>query len=93
MTIETIIAQLNRIAADSDYDIFKSKSEIWLTINDFIGFDDSWEETFREFEDADAVIEVLAWLRDNADSVEDTFCRRYHFGDWTVVVGYTSHDI
>ena len=42
MTIENIIAQLDRISADSDYEI--DGNHIDLTINDFDGFDDHWSE-------------------------------------------------
>ena len=91
MTIETIIAQLDRISADSDYDI--SDNHIDLTIDDFEGFDDDWCEVDREFVDADAVEEVLEWLEENADCVDGDFYHYYHFGEIVVEVGYTSFDI
>ena len=91
MTIETIIAQLDRISADSDYDI--SDNHIDLTIDDFEGFDDDWCEVDREFVDADAVEEVLEWLEENADYVDGDFYHYYHFGEIVVEVGYTSFDI
>ena len=91
MTIETIIAQLDRISADSDYDV--SDNHIDLTIDDFEGFDDDWCEVDREFVDADAVEEVLEWLEENADCVDGDFYHYYHFGEIVVEVGYTSFDI
>ena len=91
MTIETIIAQLDRISADSYYDI--SDNHIDLTIDDFEGFDDDWCEVDREFVDADAVEEVLEWLEENADCVDGDFYCYYHFGEIVVEVGYTSFDI
>lgn len=91
MTIETIIAQLDRISADSDYSI--SDNHIDLTIDDFEGFDDDWCEVDREFVDADAVEEVLEWLEENADCVDGDFYHYYHFGEIVVEVGYTSFDI
>ena len=91
MTIKTIIAQLDRISADSWYDV--DGNHIDLTINDFEGFDENWSEIDREFVDADAVGEVLEWLEENADCVDGDFYHCYHFGDIVVEVGCTSFDI
>ena len=91
MTIETIIAQLDRISADSWYDV--NDNYIELTIDDFEGFDANWNEVEREFVDEEVVAEVLNWLRENADSIDDNLYRYYHFGDIVVEVGYTSFDI
>lgn len=91
MTIENIMTQLDRISADSSYDV--ANNYINLTIDDFEGFDDDWSEVDREFVDADAVEEVLNWLEKNADSVDGDYYYYYHFGDITVKVGYTSFDI
>lgn len=91
MTIETITTQLDRISADSWYDV--TDEYIDLTINDFEGFDDEWSAVARELVDADAVAEVLEWLEEKADRVDDDFYRCYHFGEIVVEVGYTSFDI
>ena len=91
MTIKTIIAQLDRISADSWYNV--DDNNIDLTINDFEGFDENWSEIDREFVDADAVGEVLEWLEENADCVDGDFYHCYHFGDIVVEVGCTSFDI
>ena len=91
MAIENIFAQLDRISEDSWYDI--TDNRIDLTINDFEGFDENWSEIDREFVDADAVEEVLQWLEENADYIDDVFYRRYHFGEIVVVVDYTSSEI
>lgn len=91
MTIETITTQLDRISADSWYDI--EDNRINLIINDFEGFDEEYSEIFREFVDADAVEEVLEWLEKNADYIDNYLYRLYHFGNIVVEVGYTSFDI
>ena len=91
MTIETIIAQLDRISTDSYYDV--SDNHIDLTIDDFEGFDEDWHEIDREYDDPEAVEEVLEWLEENADFVDGDFYRYYHFGEIVVEVGYTSFDI
>ena len=91
MTIQTILAQLDRISADSNYEV--TDNHIDLTIDDFEGFDEDWSEVDREFVDEDAVNEVLEWLEKNADCVDGSLYRYYHFGDIVVEVGYTSFDI
>ena len=91
MTIEKIIAQLNRISADASYEIMDNRID--LTIDDFEGFDNDWSEIFRDFVDEKAVNEVLEWLKKNADYVEDDYYCDYHFGNIVVEVGYTSYDI
>ena len=91
MTIEIITTQLDRISADSWYEI--TDNRIDLTIDDFEGFDENWDEVDREFVDEDAVEEVLKWLKENADYVDDNLYRDYHFGDIVVEVGWTSFDI
>ena len=91
MTINNITNQFDRISADSWYDV--NDNRIDLTINDFEGFDANWREIEREFVDADAVENVLEWLKENADRVDGDFYRYYHFGDIVVKVEYTSYDI
>ena len=91
MTIETILAQLDRISADSYYDV--NDNHIDLTIDDFEGFDEDWSEIYRELVDEDAVEEILKWLEENADYVDGDFYRYYHFDEIVVEVGYTSFDI
>ena len=91
MTIKTITEQLDRISADSWYDVYDN--HIDLTINDFEGFDEDWSEVEREFVNEDTVDEVLEWIKKNADYADGNFYRYYHFGDIIVEVGYTSFDI
>ena len=91
MTIEMLTPMFDRIAADSWYEVVGSR--ISLTINDFEGFDEDWCEVEREYEDAEAVREVLTWLVEHAEQVTGDLYRSYWFGDIEVEVGYTSFDI
>ena len=91
MTIEKILAQLDRISADSWYKI--KDNLIDVTIDDFDGFDKNWREIDREFVDEDAIDEVIEWFDENADYDDGEFYARYHFGDILVCVHYTSEDI
>jgi hypothetical protein len=92
--LEKIIAMLGKIhEEDGWYRVKADKNYIGLTINDFDGFDDEWAEEEHEFEDLEAVEEVLEWLEENADYQEGDLYISYHFGEIEVVVGYTSFDI
>ena len=91
MIMKDITTQLDRILKDAEYSVCNNK--ISLTIYDFDGFDDDYCEIEREFEDAEAVEQVLEWLEENADYEEGDFYTYYHFGDIVVEVGYTSFDI
>ena len=86
MTIELITNQLDRISADSWYDV--TDNHIDLTINDFDGFDEDWNEIDREFVDEDLVDEVLEWLEKNADYVDRDFYHYYYFGEIVVEVEF-----
>ena len=91
MTIEKILAHLDRISADSWYKI--KDNLIDVTIDDFDGFDKNWREIDREFVDEDTIDEVIEWFDENADYDDGEFYARYHFGDMLVCVHYTSEDI
>lgn len=81
MNNEIIIAKFNNISVDSSWDKV-TDDYIVLTINNFDWLDDE-----------KAVEEVLEWLEENADFVENDFYDYYHFGDIVVEVGYTAFDI
>lgn len=81
MNNEIIIAKLNNISADSSWDKV-TDDYIVLTIYNF-----DWLDNEK------AVEEVLEWLEENADFVENDFYDYYHFGDIVVEVGYTAFDI
>jgi len=80
MTIEKIIAQLDRISKDTTYEVIGN--HIDLTFNDF-----------EDFVDEKTVNEVLEWLEKNANYVKNKCYYFYHFDDIVVEVGYTSYDI
>lgn len=91
MTMNEITAKLDTISTDSYYNVHGNRID--LTIEDFVGFDDSWDEIFRDFEDEEAVENVLDWLEENADHYEHNLYTDFYFGDIVVCLGYTSFDI
>ena len=67
-------------------------TDLHLTVNDFEGFDEEWDEVFREY-DEDAVDALLDTLEEEALFSEGDYYRCHHFEEFTVQVGYTSFDI
>lgn len=73
-------------------DGFQPGNEYHITLEDFEGFDENWSEIMRDFNDEE-MIDALFDLLHQADEIEDDFYVRYHFADFSVVVGYASYDI
>ena len=93
MTIEKIIEMLDKISEDSFYWVYEEFKEIKLTIEDFGGFNEDWREKDRDLEDPKGVEEVLAWLEQKADFIDDEWCTEYHIGEIVVTVDYASSSI
>ena len=91
ITIEMITAQLDAVAQDVTYWI--GEGTIFVTIDDFEGFDENWSEIDRELVDADAVDAMLEWMQANADHYTDDYYLVCQFGDLEVSIGYSSFDI
>ncbi len=90
-TMEMIIARLEALAEDITFEV--TDTDIEVTIEDFAGFDEEWEEVERELVDAEAVEAFEEWLEAEAESIEGDMYRYYHFAGCTVCVGYASFDI
>ena len=70
-----------------------SKGLIHLTVDDFLGFDENWDEIYREFDDEDAVDEFLEALEVECNEASGDYYRTYYFDEFAVKVGYSSMDI
>lgn len=64
-----------------------------LTIEDFNGFDEDWNEIEREFENDEAVNALLAWLNANYTKRNANLYVHYIFPDFQLTVGYASFNI
>ena len=64
-----------------------------LTLEDFDGFDDNWNEIEREYENEEAVDALLDWLEANCTEREDNLYIHYVFPDFQLTFGYASFDI
>lgn len=90
MNKEKLMELLNNANADVDFE-FTEENFLDVTINDFEGFDEEWNEISREYVNAQAVENVLDFL--NQFNCEGDFYRVYQVDELLVQVGYTSFDI
>ena len=91
---EMIMARL--MASDDAYIDYTRNTdrgaEFHITLNDFEGFDEDWNEVEREYADPE-MVDALEELLEQADEVEGDYYRAYRFEGFSVVVGYASYDI
>lgn len=75
----------------NDLDIIKIDDRVLVTINDFKGFDEDWEEIDREVNFNEE--NFYNFLKESCISYEEDFYNTYVFEDFQVEVGYASYDI
>lgn len=86
-----IIDRLTALGDDVEFSV--SGDTIHATLQDFAGFDSSWREIEREFDDEDAVDAFIEWCEDTADTYTADMVTDFHFGSVTLWLGYASADI
>ena len=91
MTRDDVMALLATIDNDASLWVM-ADGTIDVTINDFDGFDDNWDEVYRDY-DIDAVDRVYDTLKTAAVSVTGTLYTTFDMGGFSVVWGYASYDI
>ena len=91
MTLEMITNKLDTVREDVEYTVFGDLIDV--TILDFEGFTEDWEEVERQLEDGEAVNRVLDWLEEHADRVEGHYYKDLYFGEYKLTIGYASFDI
>lgn len=91
MTRTELINTLNALGDDVFYSEYKNTFNV--TINDFEGFDDDWNEIDRDFDNPQAVEDFEETLKNECNHFEDDFYRNYYFDDFTVCLGCASYDI
>ena len=64
-----------------------------LTLEDFEGFDDDWNEVEREYVNEKAVDALLDWLEANYTERKSNLYIHYVFPDFRLTFGYSSFDI
>ena len=80
-------------ACKNDVDFFEEDRMIDLTIIDFEGFDDNWNEVMWDYDNPNAVDALLDWLNANCVSKVDDLYTTYSFDGFAVHLGYASFDI
>ena len=88
---DTLMTLIN--ACENDVYFFKEDRMIDLTINDFEGFDNNWNEIMRDYDNPNAVDALLDWLNANCVSKVNELYITYSFDGFAVKVGYASFDI
>lgn len=91
--LELVLAKLDELGADVEYFVTEDKKEVHVTLQDFEGFDDDWEEIDREYDDAEKVDAFEEWLEEQCEQHSGDFYQYFGFGDFVVVLGYASFDI
>lgn len=75
----------------NDLDIIEIDNRVLVTINDFKGFNEDWEEIDREVNFNEE--NFYNFLKENCISYEEDFYNTYVFEGFQVEVGYASYDI
>ena len=89
---EMLVMVLDRLSDSGDCLFFVDGTEFDVTMCDFEGFDDEWEEVMRDYEDQE-MVDAFFELLDRADRVEGDYYRTYYFEDCSLELGYASYDI
>ena len=93
MTREMVMELLATAGADLSVWEYSDGSQISVTVEDFEGFSDDWDEIDRELDDEELVGSIEEQLEASALSVSGDFYRYFEFDCFTVVWGYASFDI
>ena len=90
ITSSEIVSRASEILSSDDYSISVSGKDVWITFEDFVGFDENWCEKFRKITDEDAIDEFEEWVASNC--VKN--CHRvYEFDGCVVHISWSSEDI
>lgn len=88
----TKVEVMEMLATVKDIEVYESKDCIEVTVLDFEGFDEDWDEIERDYDD-EAIDKLTTWLEAHADRVEGDFYVYFYFEDCEVCFGYASMDI
>lgn len=92
MTKEQIIEVINSLGEDVTY--FYYKGVLHVTLEDFGGFDENWNEIERDYDNPEAVDNFLTMLEKDSRSYDnDGYYEIYSFDGFDVRLGCASFDI
>ena len=87
----TVMTMIKACKNDVDFEI--EQNTIYLTINDFDGFDKDWNEIMRDYDHPEEVNALLDWLSNNCIAKTENLYVDYSFNGFTVQLGFASFDI
>lgn len=88
-----LIKELDKIGENGTFWFDDLTDEINITFEDFIGFDENYNEIDNENFDNEIYDKVMKILKDNCIKEEKDLYLYYEFEDCDVCVGFTSFDI
>lgn len=92
MTREMMVATVEALGADATLWVAKS-GRLDVTLENFEGFDEDWEEVYRDYDHPEAVAQFEEMLETECLSQDGDFYVTYHFDGFDVQLGYASYDI
>ena len=88
---DTVMAMIDACKNDVYFEI--GQNTIYLTVDDFSGFDRDWNEIMRDYDHPEEVNILLDWLNKNCISKTKNLYVVYSFNGFAVNLGFTSFDI
>ena len=93
----TILEMMRKLEACGDVTVWQRTTDegtvYHVTIEDFEGFSDDWEEVMRDYNREDLLDEFLEALDEQALRVKGNFYYDYYFDGFRIHLGYASYDI
>ena len=93
MDKKMVIELLETAGEDLSVSVSEYSGNIIVTENDFIGFDNNWNEVERELDNEELVNSIESQLETAALRASGDYYRYYEFDGFTVVWGCASFDI
>ena len=91
MTYEMMVETVRALGEDAF--LYERGTELRVDLVDFIGFDEDWNEIYREYDHPEEVEEFEEMLERECLSQEGDFYTTYYFDGFSVTLGYSSYDI
>lgn len=92
MTKEQIIEVMDSLGEDVSYIDYGNTIDV--TLEDFAGFDQEWDEVYRDYDNPEAVDDFLTMLEKDSRSYNNNgLYETYSFDGFDVILGCASFDI
>ena len=88
---DTVMAMIDACKNDVYFEI--EQNTIYLTVDDFSGFDRDWNEIMRDYDHPEEMNILLDWLNKNCISKTKNLYVVYSFNGFAVHLGFASFDI